>query len=188
MAILTIHEAIDLVIMTAAVGFIFYDTFQRFRPHRHDIYLGKRFDLNDFLFACLITAPGIILHELAHKFVAMAFGLAATFKAAYSWLGIGLAMKLLNFGFVFFVPGYVQIQGTTESINLAAIAFAGPFLNLVLWFVPWLLFKLDKVPRKYAAIAYLTKQINGFLFIFNMIPLPFFDGFKVYDGLIKTFF
>lgn len=187
MAILSIREMIDLVVMTAAVGFIFYDTFQRFRPHKYDIYIRK-FDLNDFLFACLVTAPAIIFHELAHKFVALSFGFAATFKAAYGWLAIGLALKLLNFGFIFFVPGYVEVPAITPGLRSAAIAFAGPGLNLVLWFVSWLALKMNKVPKKYLAIAYLTRQINGFLFIFNRIPLPFFDGYKVYQGLFKAFF
>jgi Zn-dependent protease len=185
MAILTLHEIIDLIVMTAAVGFIFYDVFQRFRPHKHDIYI-KRFDLNDFLFACLITAPGIIFHELAHKFVALAFGYAATFKAAYGWLGIGLAMKMLNFGFIFFVPGYVEIPGITTGLKMSAIAFAGPGLNGLLWLVSYIALRSGKVNRRYLPALYLTRQINGFLFIFNMLPIPLFDGFKVYQGIISA--
>jgi len=44
----------------------------------------------DFKFAIIITAPAVILHELAHKFVAMAMGLTATFHAWYTGLGIGV--------------------------------------------------------------------------------------------------
>jgi Zn-dependent protease len=31
----------------------------------------------------------------------------------------------------------------------------------------------------------LTRNINLFLFIFNMIPIPGFDGFTVFTGLWK---
>ncbi|MBA3064032.1 hypothetical protein FP803_01200, partial [Candidatus Woesearchaeota archaeon] len=34
----------------------------------------------------------------------------------------------------------------------------------------------------------ITKQINMFLFIFNMIPVPPFDGGHFISGLMQTFF
>ncbi len=176
--IFTIRELFDVLIMTLAVGYIFMDLFRR-QP------IG--FDKNAFLFACLVTAPALIVHELAHKFVALSFGLQATFHAAYFWLILGIVLKMLRFGFIFFVPAYVSI-GTAQATQIAPlasaiIAFAGPFLNFVLFFVSWLLLKQRRMKHSTFIFLQVTKQINLFLFVFNMLPIPLFDGWKVYQGL-----
>jgi Zn-dependent protease len=198
MAIL-VQEIIDVIIMSVAVGYIFMDFFPD-----HDVKISFGFDWKKLWIAVLITAPGIIFHELAHKFVALAFGMNATFHAAYFWLAIGIALKLMKFKFIFFVPGYVQpcsypIGSTALAacimvlqnfpLRQAAIAFGGPFLNLVLFLGAMIALKKIKNPSKQVhTILYLTKQINLFLFIFNMLPLPIFDGFKVYEGVFRAFF
>ena len=178
----TIRELIDVIVMTAAVGYIFMDFFKQ-----KDHHFG--FDKNAFYFACLVTAPALIFHELAHKFVAMSFGLQATFHAAYFWLLIGVALKLLRFRFIFFVPAYVSIGAarSVQSLPLALTAGAGPFLNLVLFGVATLLLKRKKLKHKTFIFLYVTKQINLLLFILNMLPIPFFDGMKVYQGLAQAF-
>ncbi len=188
--ILTISEIIDIIVMTLILGFIFKDSFGRFRPRpdysEYDIPIITS-HRDDFLFACLVTAPAIILHELGHKFVALSFGMSATFNAAYFWLGIGVLLKLMNFGFIFFVPAYVSISGMGTVLHYTLIAGAGPFVNLLLWFIAWLLIKNKLIKKKYMPFAYLTQQINLFLFIFNILPIPGFDGYKFWLGLIQLF-
>jgi len=184
--LITIREIIDIIIMTAAVGYIFVDIFKLTKHH-------YGFDWDSFFFACIITAPALIFHELAHKFVALGFGLEATFHAAYGWLGIGLAMKLLNTGFIFFVPGYVsitcaQMPCMIQPLHSALVAFAGPFLNLVLFAVSKTILSTNKkLSRRTMAVLIMTQRINLFLFIFNMLPIPGFDGLKVYSGLYSFF-
>ena len=194
------QELIDVVVMTVAVGFIFMDIF-RFPGKEPRMKPG--FDWQALGVACLITAPAIILHELAHKFIAIGFGMNATFHAAYFWLAIGIALKLLHFKFIFFIPGYVQpcshplgstalaaclMQLQNFPLQKAAVAFAGPFLNLVLYVGAWIALKnMKNMSKRTFFVLYLTKQINLLLFVFNMLPFPLFDGFKVYDGLIQAF-
>ncbi|MBI2546501.1 M50 family metallopeptidase [Candidatus Woesearchaeota archaeon] len=198
MAFFTLGELIDVIIMTIAVGFIFSGSFKR--PEEEDYEPLKqsygRFNWQNIWFAVIITAPAVIFHELFHKIVALYFDLNATFHAAYFWLGIGIILKLINFGFIFFVPGYVSIgcasmPCTFTPLMSSIIAFSGPFLNLVLWLGSLALLKFNPGfirTRKTFAIIHLTKSINMFLFIFNMIPIPGFDGFKVFEGLIQAFF
>ncbi len=187
--IVSLSEVIDVVVMTGIVGYIFMDIF---RFQRQEFATG--FDWQGLKFACLVTAPALILHELAHKFTAIAFGMEATFHAAYTWLGLGVILKLLHFGFIFFVPAYVSIGcASSESCTLAplhgsVIAFAGPAANLLIFLACWLLLKNQKIQGTTRQIIYISKQINLFLFIFNMLPIPMFDGLKVYQGLWKTFF
>ncbi len=178
--IFTLQELIDVLVMTLAVGFIFMDTFRQTK-----YYYG--FNWQDLKFSCMVTAPAIILHELMHKLTAVSFGLNATFHAAYNWLVLGVALKLMG-GFVFFVPGYVSISGISSPYQNLIISFAGPGTNLALYLISAGILKYKKINnKKYFLALVLTRYINGFLFILNMIPLPFFDGGHIFQALIKIF-
>ncbi|MFH0870704.1 MAG: M50 family metallopeptidase [archaeon] len=189
----SINEIIDVFIMTFAIGFIFKDVF-RYRPKVEVItpeyYLKKRplFSMNDFWFAAAVVAPSIILHEFGHKFFAIANGMSATFEAAYFWLGLGIILKLAGFGFVFLVPAYTSIGGGGTALQMAGVAFAGPLVNLLFWLGAKILMKKVKLKRTAYHIVFLTSRINMFLFIFNMLPIPFFDGWNVFKYLFSAIF
>ena len=94
-----------------------------------------------------------------------------------------------NAGFIFFVPAYVSITGASTPLTQSEVAVAGPLMNLVLYLVSWAVLKLGLLKNKnYVFVAVVSKKINGFLFILNMIPIPGFDGFHFFSGIIKTFF
>lgn len=176
--VLSLRELVDVTIMTLAVGYIFSDLFlQAFRDKK-----------KAFTFSCLVTAPALILHELGHKFFALSFGLSAQFHAAYLWLVIGVILKIMGSNFIFFVPAYVSISGSVTPGASALIAFAGPLLNLTLFILSWAALRKGTYKTKTYLFLHVTKQINLFLFIFNMLPIPFFDGFKVYQGLFAAIF
>lgn len=176
-----VQELIDMVIMTLAVGYIFMDMFSQGRAG------VAGFDKKAFWFSCMVTAPALIVHELAHKFVGLAFGLTATFHAAYVWLIIAIVLKLARTGFIFLVPAYVSLMGKAGPLETSLTAFAGPLLNGVLFLAAWLMLKQPKLKKSTFMFLEVTKQINLFLFVFNMLPIPGFDGLKVYAGLWKAF-
>jgi Zn-dependent protease len=180
----TINEILDIVIMALAIGFMFKDMFKT--PQQDYDPLKPRKDKGNFWFAAASVGSSIILHELGHKFIAMSFGLTATFHAAYEFLALGLILKLMNVGLIFFVPAYVS-HGITTPINSAFIAFAGPLVNLLLWAICSIAIRQKKVPKKYLRFVFFTKYINGFLFIVNMLPIPGLDGFWVYKGIFSYF-
>ncbi len=182
--LITLMELIDAVVMTLAVGFIFMNLLNRFTQN----YYIKRFDWKVFWFACLITAPAILLHELSHKFVSISFGMTATFHAAYMWLGIGVLLVLMRSPFLFFVPAFVAISGTGTDLGYSISALAGPAMNFVLWMIALTVLKTQNIKKKHMAFWYLTKQINMFLFIFNMLPIPGFDGFHFFSGMFRFLF
>ena len=194
MPLITIGEIIDLVLMTAFVGYIFSGMIP-VRRENYDplIHYKSGFDFERLKFAIMATAPAIIVHELAHKFVALGFGLSATFYAFYRssftlMLGIlAVISKLTGFGFVFVVPGFVGISGSGTNLQFALAAFAGPFVNLVLWLGSWYLLKNKIYRKKHYLLLLLTQRINMFLFIFNMLPIPGFDGYKFLIELIRAF-
>ncbi len=188
-------EIFDIIIMTFAIGFIFKDVF-RYAPKVEvftpEYYISKsNFKWNDFWFAVAVVAPSIIFHEFGHKFVALAFGMTAVFHAAYTWLAIGVVLKLIGIGFIFFVPAYVSIMGAGVPSQMALVAFAGPAVNLVFWLGAKLALKYQKklkLTRFHEHLLFLVSKINMFLFIFNMLPIPGFDGWSVFSYLFKAVF
>ncbi|HJX05597.1 MAG TPA: M50 family metallopeptidase [Candidatus Nanoarchaeia archaeon] len=207
--LLQLSEVIDIIIMTLIVGFIFKDLFPR-RPRVEVItpehYLRRRrkgFNWNDFWYAAAIVAPSIILHEFGHKFVAIANGMSASFHSPISiqhflnpllifgdfaalLMVVAVVMKILGAGFLFFVPAYVSITGTGTALQSSIIAFAGPAVNLVLWIVPLIITKRAKLKREAYHFLFLVSRVNMFLFIFNMLPIPGFDGYHVFSNLFSA--
>jgi Zn-dependent protease len=194
----TLIEIFDMFVTIALVGFLFMDAFKAPKAEKKgdelSRYLNKKsrfsnFNWNDFWFAAMVTAPAILLHELGHKIVALSFGYQATFHAFYAnsttlFLGLfAIAMKLLNFGLIFLVPGFVSITGVGGPLQSGLIAFAGPGVNLLLFLIALFIVKTQKLKEKGAHFWVLTKNINLFLFIFNMLPIPGFDGFTVWSSL-----
>ena len=185
---ITIREIIDIAIMTVVLGYIFMDYIKRPRTEYDLLRYKGGFDLESFKLAIVVAAPAIIIHELAHKFVALAFGLTAVFKAWFFGLFLGLILKIFHSPIIIFAPGFVEIGPATDLIH-ALIAFAGPLMNLLLFGLSWyILNHKSKMSRKEAMLWYMTKQINLLLFIFNMLPIPPLDGSKVLFNLIRAIF
>lgn len=191
MAFITVQEIIDLVIMVGVVGFIFKDMLPTRVADDYDpltAFKKRSFFSEGFKNAIIVTAPAIALHEFGHKISAIAFGLEATFHASYMWLGIGVFLKLVGAPFLFFVPGFVSYSGAgVEPLARALIAFAGPGINLLLFLFAITALKQKWFQPKYMPLLVLTKQINLFLFIFNMLPFGFFDGAQVFRSLMSSF-
>lgn len=174
-------EIFDMIIMSLAVGYIFSDFIPK--KGRYDpLTATNTFDWNHILYTAAIVAPAIILHEFGHKFVAMAFGATATFRAAYLFLAFAIVLKLLRTGFIFFVPAYVAWRGATSPLQVALIAAAGPLMNGILWLLAKYMVKQKKY-KKYTTELIIFAKINGFLAVFNLIPFPGFDGFHIVQAL-----
>jgi Zn-dependent protease len=202
MVIFSLMEVVDIVVMTLVIGFIFKDVFPRrpkvevLLPDYDPLAARNKFKWGDFWFAVAVVAPSIILHEFGHKFAAMSYGFNATFHADYFWLGIALILKLLNFGFIFLVPAFVSFDGGGGSaFSLMLVSFAGPAVNLVLWLGAAFilnqekkLFKRKKIKSELFHLLFLVKRINMFLFIFNMLPIPGFDGWSFFKYLFQVLF
>ncbi len=185
--IVQFSELVDVVVMSLAVGFIFKDAFKSPAQDLLHFYSKPGFNWEDFWFAVSVVAPAIILHELAHKAVALSMGLSAVFNAAYTWLLIGVLLKVMNFGFIFFVPGYVAITGSGTPFQYLVIALSGPLMHLLLWQVAKVKLQGRGLKRREEYFWSLVFQINKFLFVLNMLPIPGFDGFQVYSNLLRVF-
>lgn len=195
MAIITLIEIIYLIITTVLVGYIFtgyiphYKTIPKNEDELYNITHKRMFDWEAIKFTMIVAAPGIILHELSHKFTAMSFGLETAYNIFWEGMILGVVLKLINSPFLLLAPGFVQISGSASTLQIIITSFAGPFINLVLWLGSWYILSTNKNMKQNAYYALtLMKQINMILFIFNMIPIPGFDGFSVFSNLYKLLF
>lgn len=126
----------------------------------------------------LTVGVGFVLHELAHKFVAIRYGFHAEFKM---WIeGLILAVITTMFGFVFAAPGAVYIQGDyiTKEEN-GKISLAGPLTNIILALLFLLLMQLSSFSPLLKMIATLGFAVNSLFAFFNLIPISILDGTKV---------
>ena len=153
-----------------------------------------------FVPAILVTVgSGFILHEMAHKLVALEYGAQARFRM---WNG-GLAVMFIAivvFGVFFAAPGavYIYAPRITARQN-GLISIAGPLLNftLAIFFValefvaPVRQFFTFLAPAGLAYAGYgisngmlhvwrFGAAMNLVLGLFNMIPAFVLDGAKVF--------
>ncbi|MBD3361717.1 hypothetical protein GF358_02915 [Candidatus Woesearchaeota archaeon] len=138
---------------------------------------GRLFDpaiLVVFLSSAFTVGLGFILHELAHRYFARKYGAHAEFYANNTMLGLALLFSF--FGFIFAAPGAVVIRGYLTKRKYGHISLAGPAMNILLGIV-FLVIALF-IPES-SVVTKPGMMINFWLALFNMLPFPIFDGFKV---------
>jgi len=159
-----IHIGISVLTITLAFWFLWSDVRLGSAPNA----------LNPMLFVVVFITIGLgfILHELAHKYVSLHYGVHAEYRA---WtFGLFLAIVLaVTVGFIFAAPGAVYIFGRVNKKQNAMISLAGPAANLILaalfvGLTPFL-----------GGVSVIGAHVNLWLGLFNMIPFFPFDGQKV---------
>lgn len=161
------REAKDLVKAWFIISLAFAIAFNR----------GGLFDpgiLIIFLVSAFTVGLGFILHELAHRYFARKYGATAEFYANNTMLGLALIFSF--FGFIFAAPGAVVIRGYLTKRKYGHIALAGPAMNVLLGIVFLLLAFFIPATNP---VAKPGMMINFWLALFNMLPFPIFDGYKV---------
>jgi Zn-dependent protease len=121
--------------------------------------------------ALVTVGVGFLLHELAHKAVAVRFDQIAEFRADYNMLGLAIVAALA--GFLFAAPGAVYHQGRITDRENGLIALAGPVTNLAL---AGLFLPVAFLEGYAGAVGNLGVLVNVLLAAFNMIPFGPLDG------------
>jgi Zn-dependent protease len=155
------------------------------------------------LAAALGVGTGFLLHEMAHKFVALRYGYWAEYRANRSGLLFIIVMSLM--GFIFAAPGAVMIhkplRANGQSDNLSGrgiysnladenakkeellIALAGPTTNIILTVLFFILLSSGLAIGNLATSAIrFAIFINLNLAAFNLLPLGPLDGKKVLEA------
>ncbi len=165
------NEIMQLLRAWAAISFAFA------------IILNGSFGFNTRFFYLMVVAAftvgtGFLLHELAHKVLALRYGCRAEFRSFDMMLVLAIAMSF--FGFIFAAPGAVFIEGRVNDRKNGIISAVGPLTNMVL---ALLFFSASLVLSPFSAalgdIMFYGSIINSWLAIFNLIPLANLDGTKV---------
>ncbi|MBU5678538.1 MAG: site-2 protease family protein [Candidatus Aenigmatarchaeota archaeon] len=138
--------------------------------------------LSMLIFSFIAVAIGFIAHELGHRSVARRFGCYSEYKMWPN--GLILAILLSFFGFVFAAPGAVVIHPRIDlwgrmvpltKKKSGIISISGSIMNIILsmaFLSLYLFYNLQ--------IFYYGSKINAWFAIFNLIPIPPLDGFKVF--------
>ena len=128
-----------------------------------------------FVVSALTVGVGFIFHEFAHKIVAQRFGCYAEFRGSDQMLLLAVLMAFA--GFVFAAPGAVMIAGPVDWRRNGKISAAGPAANIALAGVFYVLYlAVGGLPGMVFSMGY---QINGWLALFNLIPVLNLDGRKI---------
>jgi Zn-dependent protease len=124
-----------------------------------------------------IFISAFLVHELAHKFLAQYYGSWAEFRAQISGLLITAISALPIMPFKFIAPGAVMV-GLSDGNKFGRVALIGPLTNLVMGFSFLLLSLFNDSYSPYFTIG---ASFNGWIAMFNLIPLGVLDGQKIFD-------
>jgi len=177
------RELRDLAVAWLALSVAFAILFSGGGP---GVLAGSVTEFGTLLGISLLTAGlGFLLHELAHKVVAVRFGQAAAFRANYQMLGLAVMVSLA--GFIFAAPGAVYHRGRITERQQGLVALAGPVTNAVLgvaFLVPWL---VAPEGSTLLLVAIYGVAINFLLAGFNMLPFGPLDGATVRDWSLPVY-
>jgi Zn-dependent protease len=161
---------------------------------------GKRIpDLETILIITVGVGTGFLLHEMAHKFVALHFGYYAEYRA--NQMGLLFAVAASFAGFIFAAPGAVMISRPTATQEFYMqdsfgqeelrreikketlwISLAGPMTNIILTAFFFLALLLAPSSGTSALAANFALFINLTLAAFNLLPFGPLDGKKIFDS------
>jgi len=120
----------------------------------------------------IAVGTGFAFHEMAHKYTAQRYGLAAEFRR---W-DFGLLMAVISsfLGFLFAAPGAVHIFGYADEKTMAKTSVSGPATNFIIALISiGLSFFIS------SNFLHFLAYFNLFLALFNLLPVPPMDGSKV---------
>lgn len=130
------------------------------------------------LVMAIILATSFFVHEIAHKVTAQKRGLWAEFRLTTWGALLTLVFMVLPTPFKLISPGAVMISGSAQMDDIGKISIAGPTTNIVL---SGALLSAALVSSSYSPILLLGALINGYIALFNLIPIGILDGFKIFN-------
>ncbi|MGD1153220.1 MAG: site-2 protease family protein [Syntrophales bacterium] len=150
--------------------------------------------INDPFTFILLAIPllySVILHELAHGWVAYRMGDSTAKRLGRLSLNplrhldpIGtLMLFLFGFGWAKPVPvNFSNLHNTRKGLIL--VSSAGIITNMLLAFLAFFLYRLlsPEPGGVFATLLFYLAQINIILASFNLIPIPPLDGSKILMG------
>ena len=139
-----------------------------------------------FLISLVTVGVGFVLHELAHKFMAMRFGYWAEFRKDNQMLLIAVVLAALA-GVVFAAPGATVVYGDRiDRRQNGLISAAGPAASIAL-VLAFMVPAFAAPGSIIGALGLAGLQINAMIAAFNMLPVSVLDGRKVLEWNVGAF-
>ena len=132
-----------------------------------------------FCIAIITIGISIVVHEMAHKYTAIKYGLQSHFEKDNMMLAAGLVFAIM--GTFFAAPGAAMVYGNPNRNQLGWIKAAGSISNLLLCipFGMMMAYGLIANGSLIAMIGIAGVTINAYLAAFNQIPFGVLDGAAV---------
>lgn len=170
-------ELKDIIISVGALTASFFIILARFGSGQ---FSGNLFIILGVSFGTVVTA--FLFHELAHRYVARRYGGIAFFKMWPPGILLVLVTSLL--GFIFAAPGAVNIGGIFRKDQIGKTSLAGPGTNLAIglgfYIAALAMAGMPGITLLRSIITWVA-GINLWFALFNMIPIPPFDGQKIFS-------
>ena len=125
-----------------------------------------------------ILTTSFFVHEIAHKVTAQRRGLWAEFRLTLWGSLLTAVFMVLPVAFKIISPGAVMIAGPANMDEIGKISIAGPITNIVLSSV---LLAAAFIPNPISWVFVVGALINGYIAVFNLIPIGILDGFKIFQ-------
>ncbi len=165
-----------------------------------NLFINHLFTDPSYFFAmALLVMFSISFHEFCHAWVALREGDPTAADAGHLTLNPLKQMGLVSL-FMFAIVGIAWGQVPVNPHNFrrrysdVLVSFAGPAANLILVAVFAMLtaalvaFGNESEQLEFSAnMLWRGSVINVVLFIFNLLPVPGFDGWNVFSGLFPRF-
>ena len=125
----------------------------------------------------IILMSSFLLHEIAHKSIAIKNHLKAEFRinsfgAILTLISVISPLKII-------APGAVMIHGATDKTTLGRIALAGPLTNIAIAVIFITISLATNPTNTLYSIIRTSVALNGLLAAFNLLPFGMLDGKKV---------
>jgi len=169
------HILISILVLALAFTLLYRNNYSVLLFFEYN--LGNNLKYVGLFGMCLILVlVSFLFHEFGHKFVAQRFGLWSEFRMWPAGLVLTIVTSLL--GFLFASPGAVMIAGNMDKSMNGKVSIAGPAVNIVLAAIGIVGILLTNYSG-WVIFFLLLANLNAFLALFNLIPLPPLDGSKI---------
>jgi len=133
------------------------------------------------LVSLFVLGLAFIGHELSHKFVARRRGFFAEYRMWVHGLLLAVVFAVATGGtLIFAAPGAVVFSSyfvfkRPHRDDVGRIALSGPAFNIILLFLFSIAYAVTNV-----GVLVFASAVNGWLAIFNLIPIDPLDGGKIF--------
>jgi len=168
---------VAVTVLTVAFATLYRDSNSILAFFEYGCGLEGRMKYAGLIGMCLVVVVlSFLLHEFGHKFMAQRYGLWSEFRM---WpLGLALTMVSSFLGFMFASPGAVMIAGNVDSARNGKISIAGPAVNIVIGAIAIAGCLLCN-HSGWVVLFMMLANLNSFLALFNLLPIPPLDGSKI---------